>query len=74
MNKHLIAAGALALLAGSAIAAPATYNLDPTHTYRLLFQNVGSSITGEVVDVANPGTVLGTASATDSRDALIPTR
>ncbi|RKP58879.1 YceI family protein [Pararobbsia silviterrae] len=33
MKKHLIALGALALLAGSAIAAPATYNLDPNHTY-----------------------------------------
>ena len=33
MNKHLIAAGVLALMAGSAIAAPTTYNLDPSHTY-----------------------------------------
>ena len=33
MKKQLIALGALALLAGSAIAAPTTYNLDPNHTY-----------------------------------------
>ncbi len=33
MNQHLIAAGVLALLAGTAAAAPVTYNLDPTHTY-----------------------------------------
>lgn len=33
MKKQLIALGALALIAGSAIAAPATYNLDPNHTY-----------------------------------------
>jgi polyisoprenoid-binding protein YceI len=33
MNKHLIAAGVFALIAGSAIAAPTTYNLDPSHTY-----------------------------------------
>ncbi|CAB3779466.1 Protein YceI [Pararobbsia alpina] len=33
MNKHLIAAGVAALLAGSAMAAPVTYNLDPKHTY-----------------------------------------
>jgi polyisoprenoid-binding protein YceI len=33
MNKHLIAAGVFALMAGSAIAAPTTYNLDPSHTY-----------------------------------------
>ncbi len=33
MNKHLIIAGAIALFAGSAIAAPVTYNLDPNHTY-----------------------------------------
>ena len=33
MNKHLIAASIAALIAGSAAAAPATYNLDPTHTY-----------------------------------------
>ena len=33
MNKHLIAASIAALIAGSAVAAPATYNLDPTHTY-----------------------------------------
>src|ERR1700737_263050 len=33
MNKYLIAAGVCALIAGSAMAAPTTYNLDPTHTY-----------------------------------------
>jgi polyisoprenoid-binding protein YceI len=33
LNKHLIAASIAALIAGSAVAAPATYNLDPTHTY-----------------------------------------
>lgn len=33
MNKHLIASSVLALIAGSAIAAPTTYNLDPRHTY-----------------------------------------
>jgi polyisoprenoid-binding protein YceI len=33
LNKHLIATGIFALIAGSAIAAPTTYNLDPTHTY-----------------------------------------
>jgi polyisoprenoid-binding protein YceI len=33
MNKHLIAAGVSALIAGSAMAAPTTYNLDPSHTY-----------------------------------------
>jgi polyisoprenoid-binding protein YceI len=33
LNKHLIIAGAIALFAGSAIAAPVTYNLDPNHTY-----------------------------------------
>ena len=33
MNKHLIIAGAIALFAGSAIAAPVTYNLYPNHTY-----------------------------------------
>jgi polyisoprenoid-binding protein YceI len=33
MNKHLIAAGVFALTAGSAIATPTTYNLDPSHTY-----------------------------------------
>ncbi len=33
LKKQLIALGALALIAGSAIAAPATYNLDPNHTY-----------------------------------------
>ncbi len=33
MNKHLIAASIAALIAGSAMAAPVTYNLDPTHTY-----------------------------------------
>jgi polyisoprenoid-binding protein YceI len=33
MNKHLIAASVFALIAGSAIAAPTTYNLDPSHTY-----------------------------------------
>ncbi|EJL91037.1 hypothetical protein PMI16_01668 [Herbaspirillum sp. CF444] len=32
-NKHLIAAGVLALIAGSALAVPTTYNLDPRHTY-----------------------------------------
>ena len=33
MNKHLIASGVLALIAGSAMATPTTYNLDPRHTY-----------------------------------------
>jgi polyisoprenoid-binding protein YceI len=33
LNKHLIAASIAALIAGSAMAAPVTYNLDPTHTY-----------------------------------------
>ena len=33
MNKHLIAAGVLAVIAGSAMATPTTYNLDPRHTY-----------------------------------------
>jgi len=33
LNKHLIAAGIAALIAGSAMAAPVTYNLDPSHTY-----------------------------------------
>ena len=33
MNKHLIASGVLALIAGSAVATPTTYNLDPRHTY-----------------------------------------
>jgi polyisoprenoid-binding protein YceI len=33
LNKHLIAAGFLALAAGTACAAPTTYNLDPSHTY-----------------------------------------
>ncbi len=33
MNKHLIAAGFLALAAGTSMAAPTTYNLDPSHTY-----------------------------------------
>jgi polyisoprenoid-binding protein YceI len=33
LNKHLIAASISALIAGSAIAAPTTYNLDPSHTY-----------------------------------------
>jgi polyisoprenoid-binding protein YceI len=33
LNKHLIAAGIAALIAGSATAAPVTYNIDPTHTY-----------------------------------------
>jgi polyisoprenoid-binding protein YceI len=33
LNKQLIAASIAALIAGSAVAAPVTYNLDPTHTY-----------------------------------------
>jgi polyisoprenoid-binding protein YceI len=33
LNKHLIAAGVLAVIAGSAMATPTTYNLDPRHTY-----------------------------------------
>jgi polyisoprenoid-binding protein YceI len=33
LKKQQIAAVILALLAGSALAAPTTYNLDPTHTY-----------------------------------------
>lgn len=33
LNRHLIAAGVLALIAGSALAVPTTYNLDPRHTY-----------------------------------------
>lgn len=33
MNKHLIASVLLALSAGSAMATPTTYNLDPRHTY-----------------------------------------
>jgi polyisoprenoid-binding protein YceI len=33
LKKQLIALGALALIAEPAIAAPATYNLDPNHTY-----------------------------------------
>jgi len=33
LNKHLIASGVLALIAGSAMATPTTYNLDPRHTY-----------------------------------------
>jgi polyisoprenoid-binding protein YceI len=33
LKKQHIAAAILALLAGSALAAPTTYNLDPTHTY-----------------------------------------
>jgi polyisoprenoid-binding protein YceI len=33
MKKHLIAAGVCALIAGSAMAAPTTYDLDPSHTY-----------------------------------------
>src|ERR1700730_6236403 len=33
LNKHLIVSAVLALIAGSAIATPTTYNLDPRHTY-----------------------------------------
>ncbi|MDE1179792.1 YceI family protein [Paraburkholderia sp.] len=33
MKKQLIAAGVFAMIAGSAMAASTTYNLDPTHTY-----------------------------------------
>lgn len=33
LNRHLIATGVLALIAGSALAIPTTYNLDPRHTY-----------------------------------------
>ena len=33
LNKHLIAVGILAVIAGSAMATPTTYNLDPRHTY-----------------------------------------
>ena len=33
MNKHLIVSAVLALIAGSAMATPTTYNLDPRHTY-----------------------------------------
>ena len=40
--------------------------LDPTHTYRLLMQDLGSTLTGEVVDLAQPGAVLGTVSAIDA--------
>lgn len=32
-KKYLIAVAALALIAGSALAVPTTYNLDPKHTY-----------------------------------------
>lgn len=32
-NKHLIAVAALGFIAGSAVAVPTTYNLDPKHTY-----------------------------------------
>jgi hypothetical protein len=40
--------------------------LDPTHTFRLLLQDSGSTLTGQIVDVASPGTILATASASDS--------
>ncbi|KAA1014235.1 polyisoprenoid-binding protein [Paraburkholderia panacisoli] len=33
MNKHLIVSAVLTLIAGSAMATPTTYNLDPRHTY-----------------------------------------
>ena len=33
LNKHLIVSAVLALIAGSAMATPTTYNLDPRHTY-----------------------------------------
>ena len=33
LNRHLIATGVLALIGGSALAVPTTYNLDPRHTY-----------------------------------------
>ena len=33
MNKHLIVSAVLALIAGSAMATPTTYNIDPRHTY-----------------------------------------
>jgi polyisoprenoid-binding protein YceI len=33
LNKHLIAVGVLAVITGSAMATPTTYNLDPRHTY-----------------------------------------
>jgi len=33
LNKHLIVSAVLALIAGSAVATPTTYNLDPRHTY-----------------------------------------
>jgi hypothetical protein len=51
---------------GVGIGAFTDLTLDPTHMYRLMFQNQGSTLTGQVVDVANPGTILGTASAIDS--------
>jgi len=33
LNKHLIVSAVLALIAGSAMATPTTYNIDPRHTY-----------------------------------------
>lgn len=40
--------------------------LDPTHAYRLSMQDRGTTLTGQVIDVANPNAILGIASLTDS--------
>jgi polyisoprenoid-binding protein YceI len=73
LNKQLILAGSLAIAASSAIAAPVTYNIDPSHTYpSFATDHFGGVSTWRGKFTKSSGTiVLDRAARTGSVDVVI---